>query len=170
MAKDLLPTLQRLEPLAHFQVSIASGELLRGRKTRRKSWKRLEKCLTGGHFGQTQDDEELTGYDPTVAPEHAGYATIYQHLEVVEDNKFRSVEVSTAPIEEGEVGRHIRWVNLQVSVKYVQARYDELIHCARCKGDTTEPVEVTLQFLLLTHTGHVLVILGQCLTTIVADR
>ena len=70
-------------------------------KAEEEEVKNLEKCLTGGHFGQTQDDEELTGHDPTIAPEHAGHATIYQQLEIIEEDKFRSVEVRTAPSGRG---------------------------------------------------------------------
>ena len=47
----------------------------------------------GRHFGQTQDDEELTNHHPTVAPKHARRAAINQHLKVVEDDKLRSNEV-----------------------------------------------------------------------------
>lgn len=68
-----------------------------------------------------------------------------------------------------EIGRHIRCVNLTVSIGYVEAGCDGLIHCARRKADTADPAEVTLELLLLTHTGHVLIILAPSLTIAVVD-
>lgn len=46
---------------------------------------------------------------------------------------------------------------------------DGLIHCARRKANTADPAEVTLEFLLLTHTGHVPIILAPPVTIFVAD-
>lgn len=43
---------------------------------------------------------------------------------------------------------------------------EELIHCARRKADTADPAKIPLEFLLFTHTGHVLFILT---AKIVAD-
>ena len=48
-------------------------------------------------------------------------------------------------------------------------RCDGLIHCARREANTADPAEVTLEFLLLAHTGHIPIILTPSVTISVAD-
>ncbi len=56
----------------------------------------------GGHFSETQDNEELPDDDPGIAPKHAGGAAIDEHLKVVERNEFRGRNVSVRTVADRE--------------------------------------------------------------------